>query len=314
MSFQVSPAVLYSMNKGVYLTHGTAAACKVYSVSFVSAPIRCYYEIDDDYFLFRLDQPIEQAQNQVSVYPNALTEVPALEQADTVRQTLKNAKFRTVSDRGALPKGILDYFKLVGCDELPPLPIDIDPLNAILQEKCRNARIEVGYRIIMENIITKEYGSEMSLTICLYVDDIGVSTIELGLQGDALVLDYSSTHAEHSGKKYNKMMRAVAYVIARQLKMKKLDSFPINAVSAYILIKYFRGKFADIKEGYGPFEADSPTLLQDIQTYYREGDPETKDISCRIEDDFYHELMDGGFAKFVDEITCDRRTKRKASE
>lgn len=308
MSFQVSPAVLYSMNKGVYLTHGTEAACKVYSVSFLSAPIRCFYKIEDEYYLFRLDQPIEQVQGKVSVYPNALTEVPLLEEAESATLTLKNAKFRKATEKGALPKGILDYFKLVGCEEMPPLPIHLDPLNAILQEKCRNARIEVGYRVIMKNIITNEYASEMSLTICLYVDDVGVSTIELGLEKQVLVLDYSSTHREHSGKKYNKMMRAVAYVMAAQLGFKSLDSFAINAVSAYVLIKYFRGGFKEIMEGHGPFEADSPTLLKDIQTYY-EAAPESKDITCPVTEDFYHKLMQSGFAKFVDEITCDRKRR-----
>lgn len=309
---QISPGTLYSPYKNTYLVHNTETQCKMFKI-YTETSVNVLYKIDDIYYVFYVKE-VRKELGTVSVYPNSLEELPD--------PSLLKSRFTDVTRNRVrkIPAQIAHYLNLLGCEVLPPAPVDIGHLNAVLNARCNNVRLEVGYRLIMPNVITEKYNSELELSVCLYVNEVGVSTIELSLDDDIMNLEYSSTHEKYEGNKYNKLTRAAAVVIAHQLGCTRLTSMAINTASAYILIKYFHGRFDDLAKGRDPnsFTSDNPQLMQNIISYYKDKENPIVDynVTCKINKSIKEEV-ESRFNDFVHEINCDpmvagKRTRKQS--
>jgi hypothetical protein len=271
----------------------------MFKINNVEQSVHVHYTIDDVIYVFYVKE-VRKEVGTTSVYPNSLEELP---DPSVVRKRFADITKHLVRK---IPAQIAQNLNLLGCEVLPPPPIDIGNLNAVLNARCNNARLEVGYRLIMPNVITEKYNSELELSVCLYVNEVGVSTIELLLEDETLNLEYSSTHEKYEGNKYNKLTRAAAVVIAHQLGCTKLASMAINPASAYILIKYFHGRFDDLKgRDSKSFTADNPNLMQDIISFY--ADKKNRflffNVTCKINKSIKEEI-ESRFIDFVNEINC----------
>lgn len=66
-----------------------------------------------------------------------------------------------------------------------------------------------------------------------------ISTIELKISPTGEVIINSKTDSVDEGKKYNKMLRAVLFIIAEQIpRIEYIKSIAVNPISAWLLIKY----------------------------------------------------------------------------
>jgi hypothetical protein len=116
-------------------------------------------------------------------------------------------------------------------------------MNAILQARCPDMRLVLGYTSDMEGELTT-YSDTDALILCLYIRDRCISSIML-YSTFADSLDISSrTHDAFQGRGYNKLVRAAiimvcAVIICGSHKFTYIRSVAENPISAYTLIKEF---------------------------------------------------------------------------
>lgn len=83
------------------------------------------------------------------------------------------------------------------------------------------------------------------LYVCLMKDDVCISSIALSYGFATSSMEISSeTKEDMQGKKYNKLLRFVAFLVCPMLtcngkKIIAITSTPINPISAYTLLKHF---------------------------------------------------------------------------
>jgi hypothetical protein len=126
----------------------------------------------------------------------------------------------------------------------------IEKLNRMLQRKkgCQDLTIELNYyhsiNLPNNELIGESNITFQSLILCLSNSEGCVSFIILNdvKYKNALVID-SETYTHHENKKYNKLLRCVIIIISELLypNIDKIESYAINPISAYLLIKYFKG-------------------------------------------------------------------------
>jgi len=84
------------------------------------------------------------------------------------------------------------------------------------------------------------------LKLCLYKNDNCVSSIKLEKINNELLIT-SNTIPEFEGRKFNKLLRAISIVIAKQVDPSLLFvvSVPLNIQSLYLLVHYFNATFEE---------------------------------------------------------------------
>ena len=81
------------------------------------------------------------------------------------------------------------------------------------------------------------------LILSLWKEDVCVSTITCNIR-NSIASIYSKTHAAHTGKKYNLLLRSVIVMICGLIRendklISVVKSFSLNPVSEYAIKKYF---------------------------------------------------------------------------
>jgi hypothetical protein len=135
----------------------------------------------------------------------------------------------------------------------------LDELNILLSKKCRDLRIVVDYRYNLKGRVTTYSRNDSSLIICLYQRDHCISSITMSMYRDIIYIS-SRTEREYEGRKYNRLLRAVAILIAPLVKSGTVTPVRIvseaeSAVSVWLLMRYFGGQMT---------AGDNPDLPEDI--------------------------------------------------
>jgi len=162
----------------------------------------------------------------------------------------------------------------------------LDTLNVLIREKggCEDLRLNLDYIYDMTGDVAlfsepAYNNSPTELILCLYYKNVCVSSIEIlrSKQEDMLEIN-SKTFKEYEGRKYNKLLRAVAIMIAKKLlpHCSRVASDAQNKISAILLLFSFKGHL--------PHNDKNDDYYRFIEKKYPGQEPK---ITPNILEDFY---------------------------
>jgi hypothetical protein len=134
--------------------------------------------------------------------------------------------------------------------DLRPAQSELNKLNSVLESKCPHLTLklkpfhEFNESVIRYNesghvCIGCKFYETLILALCTKPDEKCVSTIELLISPTGEVLINSKTDTAEEGKKYNKVLRSILFIIASKISAARyIKSIAINPVSAWLLLKY----------------------------------------------------------------------------
>jgi hypothetical protein len=155
----------------------------------------------------------------------------------------------------------------------------LSELNTIFEVKCPNLTLKlkhffdysepmVRYTEFGHICIGCKFYDTLILAICKNPEEKCISTIELMISPTGEVLINSKTDPEEEGKKYNKILRSVLFIIGNKIEgAQYIKSVALNPVSAWLLLKYSKAK---VEEG-NPFEEfikDKTVTQETLKEYY----------------------------------------------
>lgn len=124
----------------------------------------------------------------------------------------------------------------------------ITKLNKLLEKKCPNLSLSLDYIYNMNGHVSA-YSKDINintLLFCLIHSTKGcISSVEIFLDDDGVILINSKTKTEFEGKKYNKLLRAATIIISPLLKFNTLTSIAINSISIWLLMDSFNAITTD---------------------------------------------------------------------
>lgn len=159
---------------------------------------------------------------------------------------------------------IINLFMCVRELDLGPAKEKLSELTSIMRSVTRNDTLNFDLHYIYnveENSKVSSYENKGDmLLLCLYSKHqcVGSLLIEYGARNKELKID-SKTNEGFQGRKINKLLRSVIVIIGNELIGNPngfVLSFPINPISAHIMIKYLNG-----------IPLDTKRRIMDIKTY-----------------------------------------------
>lgn len=161
---------------------------------------------------------------------------------------------------------LINYFDFRNCDfsnnfDLTSAKIKLEELNNQLQKKCPEYRLGLDYVYNINNFeptIPLEVNmfklDPNDLLLCIFDSNSNscVSSITLNYELDdkkTITID-SKTQDEYLKKKINMLLRSIVIILSKLIYPDSLflDSYAINPISAYTMIKYFDASNKKIKE------------------------------------------------------------------
>jgi|LauGreDrversion2_6_1035139.scaffolds.fasta_scaffold02283_1 hypothetical protein len=147
-------------------------------------------------------------------------------------------------------------------------------LNEIMQPHCPGFHLMIDYiTSFPENSTVALYDDldtnvylQPSIVLCLFTGNHCVSSITMNIDADELSID-SKSDDQYEGRKFNKLLRAVAIIISKSISesVRVVESFAINWISAFLMIKYFNA--VPVKQGVN-ITKDTENLREVIKTYF----------------------------------------------
>lgn len=218
------------------------------------------------------------------------------------------------------------FYNKPGCGE----PLDLTKandllrtLNHVISKECRDIRLNLDYVYNMKNKVVSFTNTSNYLVLCLYYKEDCISSIEIVEKNQHGLLEINSkTETIHEGKKYNKLLRAVAIMIAGLLVpgASYVSSVAVNPISAWLLVNSFNGiiqqtedneeYFAYIKETYGDVPPPKITFKM-LQDFYNKYTGIYVDVELKP-DNLVNTSMQ--FVQIVNEMVCERRTTKSKSK
>jgi hypothetical protein len=211
---------------------------------------------------------------------------------------------------------IKDVVILQSC--LPDIDLSIaqrklGELNDVFERKCHNLTFKLKHFFDYSEPMVRynEHGhicigckfyDTLILAICKKPEEKCISTIEIMFSPSGEVLINSKTDSEEEGKKYNKILRTVLFIIGDKIDgAKYIKSVALNPVSAWLLLEYSK---ATIEPGH-PFEEfinDKKITRELLKEYY---DAKNKPIHLIVP--LNKPTADNStieFNKTIDEVKC----------
>ena len=127
---------------------------------------------------------------------------------------------------------------------------ELNGLNRVLEAKCPNLTLKLKpFHEFTETVIRYnesghvcigcKFYETLILALCTKPDEKCVSTIELLISPTGEVLINSKTDTAEEGKKYNKVLRSILFIVVSKISAARyIKSIAINPVSAWLLLKY----------------------------------------------------------------------------
>lgn len=200
-----------------------------------------------------------------------------LRQRQALLDDLKNEHFENSESMLRVPKfvmkrkikkiknmKIINLFMCARELDLGPAKEKLSELTSIMRRVTKNDTLNFDLHYIYnveENSKVSSYNNKGDmLLLCLYSKHqcVGSLLIEYGARNKELKID-SKTNEEFQGRKINKLLRSVIVIIGNELIGSPngfVLSFPINPISAHIMIKYLNG-----------IPLDTKRRVMDIKTY-----------------------------------------------
>jgi hypothetical protein len=187
-------------------------------------------------------------------------------------------------------------------------------LNASFEKKCPNLTLKLKHFFDYSEPMTRynEYGhicigckfyDTLILAICKKPDEKCISTIEIIFTKDGEVLINSKTDSAEEGKKYNKILRTVLFIIGDKIDgATYIKSVALNPISAWLLLKYSKASIED-DHPFEEFMKDKTLTKEVLREYY---DAKNKPIHIIVplnKTTSDNSLIE--FNKTIDEIKCE---------
>ena len=191
-----------------------------------------------------------------------------LRQRQALLNDLKNEGFENSESMLRVPKfvmkrkiktiknmKIINLFMCVREINLEPAKEKLSELTFIMRSVTKNDTLNFDlhyiYNVEENSKISSYHNKGDMLLLCLYSKDqcVGSLLIEYGAKNKEIKID-SKTNEGFQGKKINKLLRSVIVIIGNELIGDPngfVLSFPINPISAHIMIKYLNGIPLDTK-------------------------------------------------------------------
>lgn len=159
---------------------------------------------------------------------------------------------------------IINLFMCARELDLGPAKEKLSELTSIMRSVTRNDTLNFDlhyiYNVEENSKISSYHNKGDMLLLCLYSKHqcVGSLLIEYGARNKEIKID-SKTNEGFQGRKINKLLRSVIVIIGNELIGDPngfVLSFPINPISAHIMIKYLNG-----------IPLDTKRRIMDIKTY-----------------------------------------------
>ena len=168
----------------------------------------------------------------------------------------------------------------------------IENLNLKLHEYCSDKEkntisLNTVFNIENPNYILKEFDTSKietavgvnfpnQLLLCYFNQNNCISQIQLTIKnndtiyGTVLAID-SNTKTAYEGLKINRLLRAIAIIIAKEIdnKIQAIWSNAVNPISLYLLTKYYNAKVYNINTNNLEKEFDSQTTFKQADEYIK---------------------------------------------
>ena len=142
----------------------------------------------------------------------------------------------------------------------------IDDLNIELNKTCPDFKINIDYVLNLKDpslVTSYEEPNPSSLLLCLFNNNNCVSSLSIKFYESNNMTISSRTSKYYEGRKFNKLLRAVLLIIAKEInkKCQIINSYAINPISAFVMIKRLNAEFK------GRILLNKNSSFEDIKTF-----------------------------------------------
>lgn len=159
----------------------------------------------------------------------------------------------------------------------------IHQLNAALQPTCPGFHLHIDYittfprdsNVFLYSKIHLNTYFQPQIILCLFTGNDCVSSITIDFTHPTIMTIDSKTNERYEGRKFNRLLRAVAIIISTHLnaRVESISSNATNIISAVLMIKYFNAVSGG---GLSKFTVSPNALEKTIrQSFEREDGMET---------------------------------------
>jgi hypothetical protein len=233
---------------------------------------------------------------------------------EDLKRTLRNGELFEMKSGKKLPYNLSDALD------------EIHRLNDIL--KCRDFRLNISYIYDLHNgnaVYSYDFNTR-HIIICLFQGDACVSSVILiptlnENDNNSYITIESRTKPENEGNNLNKLLRAVAIIVAPKIspRFSSVKSQAINPISVYLLISYFHGIITSTRYPYGKNVIDKMNervLLSNPNGNVNIGMEHAKKLIEKCEqvniriplDEVHHQIANKVFEETAAVVKCNRTT------
>ena len=172
--------------------------------------------------------------------------------SEKIKQTLEKAlsKKQKVAKTTDLAKNAVILKSCAPEIDLHAAQLELNYLNHAMTSKCPELVMKIQpffefnedmFRYSEHNHVCVgcKFYETLILALCKKHEDKCISTIEMVISPTGEVLINSKTDPDEEGKKYNKLLRSILFIIAGKISSARyIKSIAVNPVSAWLLLKY----------------------------------------------------------------------------
>jgi len=293
--FQLTPFIKKYENKTLYKIEYAISGGNI-CVNYVDNQNKhvVFKNKEDEYVLFHIEgEPIREKMQE------------SIEKALLKKRNL-NINQDLIKDVIILQRCFIDI-------DLKDAQEELNKLNDTFEKKCPSLTLKLNHFFDFLEPMTRyndtghmcvgcKFYDTLILAICKKPNEKCISTIEIIFSPSGEVLINSKTDSAEEGKKYNKLLRNVLFIIAGKIKGAiYIKSSAFNPISAWLLLKYSN---AEIVKG-NPFEKyvkGKPLTQELLKEYYHAKNKPIELILHLNENTAKHSEKE--FQKTIDEVKC----------
>jgi disulfide oxidoreductase YuzD len=199
----------------------------------------------------------------------------------------------------------------------------INELNTELNKTCPSFKLNIDYVFNLKEESTVVSFADFLTTVpddlllCLFNDNKCVSSVSINISKDTLDIT-SKTHIRYEGRKFNKLLRSVIIIIAKNLdeSIQFIKSSAINPISAFLMLKSFN---AISKNDEGEIILDKTSTFENIKTAIEESEYSNIDSIVELNEENI-ENAKAVFNSTIESINCgplaggNMKTRRKSKK
>jgi hypothetical protein len=238
---------------------------------------------------------------------------PITEKMLAALQRVLSKKLRTQRNQDLLKDAVILQSCIPDVD-LTTAQHTLSELNVLFEKKCPNLTLKLKHFFDYSEPMSRyseeghvcigcKFYDTLILAICKKPDEKCISTIELIFTSEGELLINSKTDTAGEGKKYNKILRTILFIVGDKIDgAKYIKSVAFNPISAWLLLKYSKASI-EPEHPFEEFMKDKKLTQEVLKEYY---DAKNKPIHLIVP--LNKTTSDNSLAEFnktLDEIKCE---------